>query len=79
MSSAPAGVTATLGFPDGRVTVDIEECSQGGTDVEVRSTNLVLAPLTLSNGGCGPDAATVKDAIVAGLEGTSPARSRPPP
>lgn len=69
-SSTSAGSTATLRVSGGRLTVDITRCSRADTSVEVRTTALVVEPLTLSHAGCAPDAAKLTDTIAAVLNGT---------
>jgi heat shock protein HslJ len=67
-SSVPGGVTATLVFRDGTVTVSTG-CNTGSARYRENGAMLALEPLVLTKKACGPDETAVERAVVAVLDG----------
>lgn len=67
-SSVPGGVTATLVFRDGTVTVSTG-CNTGSARYREDGAMLAFEPLVLTKKACGPDETAVEQAVVAVLDG----------
>lgn len=70
VSSAPAGVVASLTFGEGRVAVEAG-CNTGGAPVTVEPTAMSFGPLVLTEMACQGAAAAVEQAVTATLVGTA--------
>ena len=69
VSSVPGGVAATVVFGEGRVAVRIRDCNQGGADVRIGPSSIVVGPLIMTKVACTNPAASVESSIVAVLDG----------
>jgi heat shock protein HslJ len=67
-SSVPAGVTATLGFANGKVTVDTG-CNQGGGPAELGDTAITFGPIVTTKMGCANNAMAVERHVLGVLQG----------
>lgn len=67
-SSVPGGVTATLVFRDGTVTVSTG-CNTGSARYRENGSMLAFEALVLTRKACGPDETAVERAVVAVLDG----------
>jgi heat shock protein HslJ len=60
VSSVPAGVRATLRIEGGKLTVAVEGCNGGGTDVQIDADTLQLGRLVMTDMACAAPAASVE-------------------
>jgi heat shock protein HslJ len=70
-SSVPQGVTATLMFQDGMVTVDTG-CNSGSGTAKIDGDKITFGAITLTKKACMGDATGVEKQVVAVLSGTKP-------
>lgn len=69
VSSVPGQVVATLVFADGRFTVAVEGCNQGGAEVEITESALRVGSLVMTDIACEGAPAEVETAIASVLQG----------
>ena len=71
VSSIPQGVTATLVFTAGKVSVN-SGCNTGSGTAVIKDGNITFGPISLTKKACGAGAAAVEKQVTSVLTGTQP-------
>jgi heat shock protein HslJ len=71
VSSVPQGVTATLAFAAGRVSVRAG-CNSGRGEASIADGEITFGPIGLTKMACGDAAMSVEQKVTAVLQGTQP-------